>query len=153
MVMPDKGRKVGAQEAPGAAPRPATEEGAKKKDVVYMRGRDWAIVEHQYNNRVYYYVRTYESERSLADKLADAFEKAAQKGLTDKVSVTYTRWFREKRAQIGFYKNTLIIKVPDYLSYLRLKPFLETADAVARKLYGDVAVDVAAEEEAEESPE
>jgi len=151
--MPEKGIKKGAQ-APGAeAPRPATEEGAKKRDAVYMRGRDWAVVEHQYNNRVYYYVRTYESERPLADKLAEAFEKAAQRGLTDKVSVVYTRWFKEKRAQIGFYKNTLIIKIPDYISYMRLKPLLDAAEAVARKLYGDAVVDAAAEEEAEEPKE
>jgi len=151
--MAAKARKGGAH-APGAeAPGPAKEQGAKTKDAVYMRGRDWAVVEHQFNNRIYYYVRTYESERGLADKLAEAFEKAAQKGLTDKVSVVYTRWFREKRAQIGFYKNTLIIKIPDYISYMRLKPLLDAADAVARKLYGDAAVDAAAEEEPEEVSE
>jgi len=151
--MADKAKKTGAQAPGAAAPRPATEEGAKKKDAVYMRGRDWAIIEHYYAGRVYYYVRTYESERSLAEKLAEAFEKASQKGLTDRVSVVYTRWFKKKRAQLAFYKNTLIIKVPDYIAYMRLKWLLGVADNVARLLYGDVAVDVAAEEEPEEAPE
>jgi len=151
--MAGKARKTGAQ-APGAqAPRPATEEGARKKDAVYIRGRDWAIIEHHYAGRVYYYVRTYESERSLAEKLAEAFEKASQKGLTDRVSVVYTRWYKKKRAQLAFYKNTLIIKVPDYISYMRLKWLLGVADNVARLLYGDAAVDLASEEEAEEGAE
>ena len=171
--MPKKGIKRGAEKAPGveAASGPATEREAgaaaevknaaaymkedKKADAaktaVYMRGRDWAILERTWRGRVYYQIRTYESERTLADKLAEAFTKAAEKGLTDKVAVTYTRFFRDKYAQVGFYKNTLIIKMPDYISYLRVKWLLDVADKVARSLYGDVAVDTAAEEEPEEA--
>jgi len=146
-------KKMGAK-APGAeAPRPATEEGAKKKDAVYTRGRDWAIIEHHFNNKVYYYVRTYESERSLAEKLAEAFEKAAERGLTEKVSVVYTRWYEKKRLLLGFYRNTLILKVPDYISYMRVKRMLNVAEDVARRLYGDAAVDAAAEEEDDGAPE
>lgn len=148
--MPNEKKKAGPQ-APGApAPRPATEEGAKKHDVIYMRGKDWAIVEHEFQGRKYYYVRTYESERGLAEKLAEAFEKAAEKGLTDRVAVVYTRWYKEKRAQVGFYKNTLIIKIPEFISYMRLKSLLAVVDNVARALYGDAAVDAAADEEPEE---
>lgn len=148
--MPSKKKNVGP-EAPGAAgPRPATEEGPKKHDVIYMRGKDWAIVEHEFQGRKYYYVRTYESERGLAEKLAEAFEKAAEKGLTDRVAVVYTRWYRDKRAQLGFYKNTLIIKIPDFISYMRLRSLISVADSVAKALYGDAAVEAAAEEEPEE---
>ena len=171
--MPEKGKKKGAEKAPGvgAASDLATEQEAgatvkvknaaasttdeKKTDTtktsVYMRGKDWAIVEKTWHGRVYYQFRTYESERSLPDKLVEAFTKAAEKGLTDKVAVTYTRFFKDKYAQIGFYKNTLIIKIPDYISYMRVKWFLDVADKVARGLYGDVAVDTVAEEEPEEA--
>jgi len=149
--MAGKARKTGAQAPGAAAPGPAKQQGAEKKDAVYMRGRDWAIIEHHYGGKVYYYVRTYESERSLAEKLAEAFEKASQKGLSNKVAVVYTRWFKKKRAQLAFYKNTLIIKVPDYIAYMRLKWLLGVADNVARLLYGDAAVDTAAEEEPEEA--
>lgn len=148
--MPTKKKNTGPQAPGAAAPRPATEEGAKKHDVIYMRGKDWAIVEHEFQGRKYYYVRTYESERGLAEKLAEAFEKAAEKGLTDRVAVVYTRWYKEKRAQLGFYKNTLIIKIPDFISYMRLRALLSVADGVAKALYGDAAVEAAAEEEVEE---
>ena len=162
----------GAGEAPGAgaASGPATglEAGAaaevknaaayvkedkkadKAKTAIYMRGRDWVILERTWRGKVYYQVRTYESERSLVDKLVEAFTKAAEKGLTDKVAVTYTRFFKDKYAQLGFYKNTLIIKIPKFVSYLRVKWLLDLADKVARGLYGDVAVEMAAEEEPEE---
>lgn len=148
--MPADKKNAGPQAPGAAAPRPATEEGAKKHDVVYMRGKDWAILEHEFQGRKYYYVRTYESERGLAEKLAEAFEKAAEKGLTDRAAVVYTRWYKDKRAQLGFYKKTLIIRIPEFISYMRLKALLAVADSVARALYGDAAVEAAAEEEPEE---
>jgi hypothetical protein len=171
--MSNRNQKRAGEKPAGArvAPRPATEEGAeinvevknaapppaeekkvdKAKTAVYTRGKDWAIVERIWQDRAYYQVRTYESERSLPEKLAEAFEVAAKKGLTEKVPVVYTRFFRDKYAQIGFYRNTLIIKIPEYISYLRVKWLLDVAEKTARLLYGDAAVDVATEEEAEEA--
>lgn len=149
--MPNSGQKKNTgleADAPAASTK---ESGAKKHDVIYMRGKDWVIAEREFQGRKYYYVRTYESERGLAEKLAEAFEKAAEKGLSDRVAVVYVRWYKDKRVLLGFFKNTLIIKIPDYISYMRLKALLETADKVARALYGDAAVEAASEEEVEKS--
>ena len=138
-----KGVRAGGASGGAAEPGPATEQGSNTPRRAVVRGRDWAIIEHEYKGRKFYDIRTYESERGLVEKLAEAFEAAVDKHLNENRSITYTRWFADKYVKVALINRNLIIQIPEFISYRRIAGFLKAVENVARHLYGqDIAEEV-----------